>query len=346
MTKISWLSELINYGKLIESEYAKLKGNTSLNEFAYQKLSEKNWGQDFILEDFVQDFFALKNKPEQFKVHSTFGEPPFTIFNSIEEDLIVEIYLWETYHTSIHDHGFDGAFQVLQGRSIECTYDFQNIQDINNDCQSGDLQPIDLLLLEAGATRKILPGPQYIHRVLHIQPSTVTLIIRSKNKKPDFIQRNYYFKKFSSPCFPNDDIVLQLRTFDWMLSKNIMPKQDFIKPLMYYERFWNLMLSSDSQVKNKLMKLVQLVFHEYALGDIFADKQLLTLLKQIPDERDKILLVSLEFLGIKKWPQWTEANLNIQFDKANSYLANALKQTHEFKQHQLSGIQFLKDLNL
>src|SRR5512139_3585855 len=51
-----------------------------------------------------------------------FGEPPITLFTG--RRFYIDALFWLDGTTSIHQHGFDGAFCVLHGGSIHSTYDF------------------------------------------------------------------------------------------------------------------------------------------------------------------------------------------------------------------------------
>src|SRR5579863_7944072 len=65
-------------------------------------------------------FRDSRRLPEQVSLHNTFGQPPITLFNNGK--LVVDLYLWVAADTTIHSHGFRGAFRVLHGISLQESY--------------------------------------------------------------------------------------------------------------------------------------------------------------------------------------------------------------------------------
>ena len=61
--------------------------------------------------------------PEQQDVDGGFGDPPITIFCGSR--FFIDVYYWLDGTTSIHQHSFSGAFQVLLGSSIHSRYSFR-----------------------------------------------------------------------------------------------------------------------------------------------------------------------------------------------------------------------------
>ncbi|HRH46497.1 MAG TPA: hypothetical protein PKY82_32940, partial [Pyrinomonadaceae bacterium] len=60
--------------------------------------------------------------PEQRDLPGRFGDPPITLYNSPR--FHIDIYFWMEGTTSIHQHAFCGAFQVIHGSSIHSSYEF------------------------------------------------------------------------------------------------------------------------------------------------------------------------------------------------------------------------------
>src|SRR5438132_840078 len=61
--------------------------------------------------------------PEQQDVEGRFGNPPVTLFSGPR--FYIDVYYWLDGTTSIHQHAFSGAFQVLLGSSIHSSYTFR-----------------------------------------------------------------------------------------------------------------------------------------------------------------------------------------------------------------------------
>lgn len=119
--------------------------------------------------------------PEQMNVHNTFGEPPLTIFNNGK--FVVDIYIWRGCDTSIHSHGFRGAFRVLHGQSLHETFHVKVVETVAHDVELTELGFPDVELLEAGAVRTIAAGKELTHRVIHLADPTVSLCVKTINEK-------------------------------------------------------------------------------------------------------------------------------------------------------------------
>ena len=63
--------------------------------------------------------------PRQKDVHSNFGDPPITLFTAPK--FHIDVYFWFDGTTSIHQHGFCGAFQVLHGLPLILNIDHRLI---------------------------------------------------------------------------------------------------------------------------------------------------------------------------------------------------------------------------
>src|SRR6185369_4025886 len=68
--------------------------------------------------------------PRQMDVHGRFGDPPVTVF--VAPRFYIDVYFWFHGTTSMHQHGFCGAFQVLEGSSIHSWYEFETRDAVNS----------------------------------------------------------------------------------------------------------------------------------------------------------------------------------------------------------------------
>jgi hypothetical protein len=121
-----------------------------------------------------------KDLPEQINVHNTFGQPPITVFNNGK--FVVDIYIWLNFDTSIHSHGFRGAFRVLHGSSLHEEFTVKTLGEIATDVALTDLGMPDMEVLTVGDVRTILPCKELTHRVIHLENPTVTLCVKSINE--------------------------------------------------------------------------------------------------------------------------------------------------------------------
>jgi hypothetical protein len=106
-----------------------------------------------------------------------FGEPPITMFCG--RRFYIEALFWLDGTTSIHQHGFDGAFCVLHGGSIHSTYDFKERASTSGRILIGDLVFRHAEWLKPGAVRRIDSGPTFIHALFHLARPSVSIVVRT-----------------------------------------------------------------------------------------------------------------------------------------------------------------------
>jgi hypothetical protein len=127
--------------------------------------------------------------PQQADPQATFGQPPVTLFR--RRRFYVAALFWVDATTSIHDHNFAGAFQVLAGSSIETTFRFEVSRQIGEHLRCGELQVRRAALLVKGDVRPITAGPSYIHSLFHLPRPAVSLVVRSFRDVSPGIQLAY-----------------------------------------------------------------------------------------------------------------------------------------------------------
>ena len=127
--------------------------------------------------------------PEQVSLHNTFGQPPITLFNN--GSLVVDLYFWVAADTTTHSHGFRGGFRVLHGNSLQETFRVQATRRIAPGVMQFDPGVPQMAILEQGGVHAILPGEQFVHRVIHLEKPTVTLCVKTINE-PGIRQWEYH----------------------------------------------------------------------------------------------------------------------------------------------------------
>ena len=135
--------------------------------------------------------------PAQQDIPAAFGDPPITLFSGPR--FHIDIYYWVDGTTSIHQHGFCGAFQVLLGSSIHSHYCFTPRRVINQNLMVGDISLETVDLLEKGAIKRILPGDEYIHSLFHLDRPSATICVRTYQTYRGVPQYNYH-----KPCFADN----------------------------------------------------------------------------------------------------------------------------------------------
>ncbi|RYZ85906.1 MAG: hypothetical protein EOP06_15505, partial [Proteobacteria bacterium] len=105
--------------------------------------------------------------PTQINVHNTFGQPPITLFNNGK--FVVDVYIWQNFDTSLHSHGFRGAFRVLFGKSLHEEFAFKPVEKFAPDVFRTSMVSPTRSLLFAGDSLPILAGDRLTHRVIHLE---------------------------------------------------------------------------------------------------------------------------------------------------------------------------------
>lgn len=103
----------------------------------------------------------------------------------------IDLYFWLDGTTSIHQHGFSGAFQVLLGSSIHSRYDFARELKINEHFATGQVLFREVEGLRKGDVRRILPGDEFIHSLFHLDRPSATITVRTKQAPSALPQFNY-----------------------------------------------------------------------------------------------------------------------------------------------------------
>lgn len=119
-----------------------------------------------------------------------FGNPPICLH--YDERFYMDAYIWRESTTTIHDHGFSGAFCVLQGESLQTQFHFEADDSPMAALEFGHLKVTGCEVLTRGETRPIHSGTKLIHSVFHLMHPSVTLCIRSFQDHGVVAQREYH----------------------------------------------------------------------------------------------------------------------------------------------------------
>jgi len=115
--------------------------------------------------------------PKQVDLEGVFGQPPLVMFATSR--FIIQVLYWLEATTSIHQHAFCGAFQVLGGSSLHSEFTYQLEERINSALSLGTLSHQSSELLSVGSTRTILPNHDFIHSLYHLDQPSVTVVVRT-----------------------------------------------------------------------------------------------------------------------------------------------------------------------
>jgi len=127
---------------------------------------------------------------EQSKLSDVFGQPPLTMFSA--PDFFVQALTWVDGTTSIHQHGFDGAFAVAEGLSLHVPYGFDLAEMAAEDhLVAGELVMGEPEILRPGQVRRIDAGFGFIHALFHLERPTVTIVVRNSSTSLPYPQYTY-----------------------------------------------------------------------------------------------------------------------------------------------------------
>jgi hypothetical protein len=113
----------------------------------------------------------------QTDIAAKFGQPPITVFHG--EKFYIDVLFWVDGATSIHQHGFSGAFHVMRGSSIESTFRFQPRRRYSEFLMTGDLTLQGVALREKGDVAPIVAGVGFIHSLFHLDRPSVSVVVRT-----------------------------------------------------------------------------------------------------------------------------------------------------------------------
>jgi len=154
--------------------------------------------------------------PEQQDVEGRFGNPPVTLFCGPR--FFIDIYYWLDGTTSIHQHSFTGAFQVLLGSSIHSRYSFREDKIINEHFSVGKLALEEVQLLKLNDVRTIRAGRNFIHSLFHLDRPSATITIRTEHTPSAALQYDYRKPHFAvNPFFRNPVMIKKAQTVGLLL---------------------------------------------------------------------------------------------------------------------------------
>lgn len=149
---------------------------------------------------------------DSLQVVSSFGDLSATLYRS--ERFYIEALFWTSGTTSIHQHGFSGAFQLLAGESVSGEHLFHQDHRLNGSFFVGRMELAGAVHLRRGMIRRIHSGTRFIHSVFHLALPSVTLVVRTNTDPgalPQYDYRPPYIK-----LSPNQvDVSLTKRIHGW-----------------------------------------------------------------------------------------------------------------------------------
>ena len=113
--------------------------------------------------------------PPQDDLAATFGDPPVTVYSG--RRFFIQVLLWLEGSTSIHRHGFSGAFHVLDGVSLHARWAFQARRRVSARFLIGELRLEGAEALERGDVVEITND--LTHALFHLETPSATVVVRT-----------------------------------------------------------------------------------------------------------------------------------------------------------------------
>lgn len=163
------------------------------NEDAFSRIALEVCSRTFAAatvgyRDLLEWLASARSLPYQRRMDENFGQPSITLYWS--DNFLIEALFWHTGTTAIHQHGFSGAFCVLEGSSVHTTYEFTVEKEINSQIMLGSSRVISAETLERGQIREIGRGSRLVHSLFHLDVPSVTLVVRTSEDRaagPEYV---------------------------------------------------------------------------------------------------------------------------------------------------------------
>jgi hypothetical protein len=167
--------------------------------------------------------------PRQRNSSASFGDPPVTLYNAPQESFYIEALYHTTASMAIHDHSFSGAFAVVSGECAHQIYDFSS-DDPPGSLMVGELRPRPAQHLNAGIAHPVVNGMRFIHRNVHLDKPTITVVIRTVWDR--IHQHSYYYPGLALDLHMSATERKQLQLLTGMLSADEAAAAQYLRNLV------------------------------------------------------------------------------------------------------------------
>ena len=248
-------------GSLVEGRWRDVNyDERAFPEIAAQALAETNPNRHQDPWDIICWLHTTPHLPSQQDVDGRFGNPPITLYCSPR--FHIDVYFWLDGTTSIHQHAFSGAFQVLLGSSVHSQYSFEHQQHINSHFSVGQVCLKSAELLAEGDIRTIFPGRQFIHSLFHLDRPSATVTIRTY-QNPDALPQYDFLK----PCvaldsyFRDESTIKKIQSVVLLLGMEHPEADSFIGDLISRSDFQTIFLVLRAAYECLTNDAIQNLFH-------------------------------------------------------------------------------------
>lgn len=234
--------------------------------------------------EIIEWTLAERELPAQRDLPSNFGDPAITLYSSAR--FHVDVYFWFDGTTSVHRHGFCGAFQVLHGSSIHSWYEFETRKRLNRFTEIGEMKLKLCELLNVGDIQEIWSGKRYIHSLFHLDRPSATIVIRTHRSPLHPPQLNYHKPCLGiDPFFEEPNTIKKIQAAAALLRAERPDADDLLESYLRgsdFQTCFNILNSLKGLVSHDAMRMM---FNVEASSDRFG-KLLDVVAKEHPEEAD------------------------------------------------------------
>lgn len=176
-------------GREIEASLASLESSTSFADIATKVLRdiEPPAHLDYAR---VLDWIGRQSELPLQCNDGSFGQPTIVVYH--HESFYVELIVWFPSSTATHGHGFEGAFRVLRGASLQAEYAFDLKESPCEGIQLGKLTLESVEMIGPNDVSTISRGDRFVHKVAHLGNPSLTLVART-HAIPDPVEHQFTY---------------------------------------------------------------------------------------------------------------------------------------------------------
>jgi hypothetical protein len=139
-------------------------------------------------DDVLRWLLGASSLPSQADLAASFGQPPVTVYRG--RRFHVQVLYWLHGSTTVHRHGFSGAFQVLEGGSLHSRWSFSPERRVSSRMIIGRTRLLGCELLRRGDVVPITPD--LTHGLFHLEAPSATIVVRSDGETEPGPQYEYH----------------------------------------------------------------------------------------------------------------------------------------------------------
>jgi hypothetical protein len=125
--------------------------------------------------------------PPQNDLDEAFGEPPVTVYRG--RDFHIEVLFWLSTVTTVHGHGFSGAFQALSGERLQTRHTFEPRAGSGETALLGAVRFVGAEVLAPGDVVEI--RHDLVHAIVHLADPSATIVVRTGSDPDAGAQLDY-----------------------------------------------------------------------------------------------------------------------------------------------------------